>query len=328
MTNQQIIDRLRERIRLKQYAWSTEKSYVGWARQYISWHGKRVSSGVALTGGAEVVEFLSWLANQKKVSAATQEQARHALRFLYLEVFGEDLGELRAAKAKRSKRLPDVLTRQEVRLVLGNLDGEYFLMGALLYGAGLRLSECLRLRIKDLDFDRRLITVRFGKGNKDRLTMLPETIIFALQQHLEQRRDIYRRDLAAGIGASMPESLARKYPTAPLQWGWHYVFPASVPAADPRQAPATRHPSPPLRHHLHPSAVQKAVKHAAHKTGLPKRVTPHTFRHSFATHLLETGRDIRTVQELLGHADVSTTQIYTHVMGVCAAGPSPLDMVA
>lgn len=323
MKTGEIIDRLREKIRLKHYSLATEKTYVGWARRYISFHAARLKDGTASTGAEEVTAFLTWLATQKRVSASTQNQAMNALVFLYGEVLGQSLGNIDAIRAKRSKRLPAVFTASEVRRVLEQLSDGPWLMASLLYGSGLRLSEVLRLRVKDVDFDRQSLMIRCGKGDKDRVTCLPASLVLAMQQHLERRRLLHGRDVAAGIGASMPPALARKYPQAPLQWGWQYVFPASQPGRDPR-APE----SPLLRHHLHPSALQKAVKVAIRRAGIAKHAGCHTFRHSFATHLLETGTDIRTLQELLGHADVRTTQIYTHVTGHGAGVRSPLDLVA
>ncbi len=331
MTNQQIIDKLREKIRLKHYSLATEKTYVGWARRYIAFHAERVQAGKAETGALEVTAFLSWLAVQKRVSASTQNQAMNALIFLYGHVLETPLGDIDAIRAKRSRRIPVVFTRQEVAAVLDQLSDTFWLMASLLYGSGLRISECLRLRVKDVDFDRRTITVRRGKGDKDRITCLPGSLVFALQQHLDEVRQIHQRDFAAGIGASMDEALVRKYPQAPLQWGWQYVFPASAPTAWTRDRLGTRHPAPGTekrRHHLHDSALQKAVKRAIHRAGIAKPAGCHTFRHSFATHLLEAGSDIRTVQELLGHKDVRTTQVYTHVIGQASGVRSPLDLVA
>jgi integron integrase len=322
--NQEIIDTLRAKIRLKHYSLATEKTYVGWARRYIAFHVDRIKAGTAETGTAEVTAFLSWLAVQKRVSASTQNQAMNALVFLYGEVLRQPLGDIDAIRAKRSKRLPAVFTRQEVTRVLDQLKDDPWLMASLLYGAGLRLSEVLKLRVKDLDFDRRTVTVRCGKGDKDRVTCLPASLVFALQQHLDKIRRLHAADFKAGIGASLDEALVRKYPQAPLQWGWQYVFPASAPTAWTRDG----QPGALRRHHLHPSALQKAVKAAIRRAGIAKPAGCHTFRHSFATHLIEAGSDIRTVQELLGHADVRTTQIYTHVAQHGAGVRSPLDLVA
>ena len=321
MKIQDIEKTLREKIRLKHYSHSTEKTYVGWMRRYVAFHLDRVNKGCAETGAAEVTAYLSWLATQRKVSATTQNQAMHALLFLYGEVFRQPLGGINAIRAKRSRHIPEVFTRQEVVNILSELDGDYWLMASLLYGAGLRLSECLNLRVKDLDFDRRQLLVRDGKGGKDRLTCMPESVIIALHSHLERVRKVHQRNMAEGIGVSMPYALARKYPNAPMQWGWMYVFPASGPCQDPRGGGIKQH-------HLHPSALQKAVKAAIHRSGIAKHAGCHTFRHSFATHLLESGNDIRTVQELLGHASVKTTMIYTHVTKKASGVTSPLDLVA
>jgi integron integrase len=323
MRIQDMFDQLRGKIRLKHYSLSTEKTYVGWARRFSAFHADRFRRGEALTGEAEVTAYLTWLATQKRVSASTQNQAMNALIFLYGEVLHIPLGDIDAVRAKRSRRLPVVLTRAEVSLVLDQLSDGPWLMASLLYGAGLRLSEVLSLRVKDIDFDRRQIIVRCGKGDKDRITCWPASLVLALQQHLAQVRKTHARDAAAGIGASMPEALARKYPQTPFQWGWQYVFPASAPTTWSRDgSPGTLR-----RHHLHASALQKAVKRAVHRAGICKPAGCHTFRHSFATHLLEAGSDIRTVQELLGHSDVRTTQIYTHVTGHAAGVRSPLDLV-
>ena len=317
----EVIDRLRAKIRLKHYSLATEKAYVGWVRRYIAW---RLEAGREFADSAAAVEgFLSWLATQKKVGAKTQNVAFNALLFLHREVLGQQLGNIDALRAKESKRLPVVFTRQEGARVLDQLRDDHWLMASLLYGAGLRLAELLALRVKDLDFDRRTVNVRCGKGDKDRVTMLPQTLVIALHEHLERLRRLHQRDLAAGLPVSMPEALARKYPQAPRQWGWYYLFPAAPAGGglDPRSGERKRH-------HLHPSVLQKAVKAALRRAGVVKTGSCHTFRHSFATHLLEAGSDIRTVQELLGHKDLNTTQIYTHVSGHGAGVRSPLDLVA
>ena len=319
-----VIDKLRDKVRLKHFSLSTEKSYVGWVRRYIAWHVERVSAGRAEVSAREVEAFLTWLATQRRVSASTQNVAFNALLFLYREVLGQDLGEVNALRAKKSKRLPVVLTRGEVTRTLERLQGDAYLMASLLYGSGLRLTEVLRLRIKDLDFDRRTLAIRGGKGDKDRMTMLPGSLVVALQLHLEELRRLHTRDLANEVGASMDEALARKHPQAPVQWGWQYVFPASIATSWTRDGI----PAGLRRHHLHPTALQKAVKQALHRAGIVKAASCHSFRHSFATHLLEAGTDIRTLQELLGHKDVATTQIYTHVTANGCATRSPLDLVA
>ncbi|MCF6179094.1 MAG: integron integrase [Geopsychrobacter sp.] len=324
MTNRQIIDTLRGKIRLKHYSISTEKAYVGWSKSYIAWHNVRLADGSALSGAPEVEAYLTWLANQRKVSASTQNVAMNALVFLYKHALNQPLPEnsINAVRAKRSKRLPVVLTRKEVTLILDQLTDLPWLMISLLYGSGLRVMELHRLRVKDVDFDRRILTVRCGKGDKDRTTCLPGSIIYVLQEHLRSVRDIYQRDLTNGIGTSeIGEALARKYPNAHQQWGWQYVFPSVTPSKDPRSGIIKRH-------HKHQSGLQKAIGAAVRRTGIAKPVTPHVFRHSFATHLLEAGSAIRTVQELRGHADVKTTQIYTHVTGTASGVKSPLDLVA
>jgi len=321
----EIIDRLRAKIRMKHYSVATEKAYVGWVRRYLAWRQEQAAAGMAPADPTAAVEgFLSWLATQKKVGAKTQNVAFNSLLFLYRDTLGQDLGKIDAMRAKESKRIPVVFTRQEVVRILEQMKDEHWLMASLLYGSGLRLAEVLALRVKDIDFDRRALTVRCGKGDKDRVTMLPATLIIALHDHLARVRDLYQRDLAAGITVSMPEALARKYPQAPRQWGWWYVFPGPSPTSWTRDGA----PGPLRRHHLHPSVLQKAVKQALYLAGVHKPGSCHSFRHSFATHLLESGADIRTVQELLGHKDVSTTQIYTHVMERGCATKSPLDLVA
>lgn len=324
MKNRDIITKMIEKIRTRHLAYATEKSYLGVVKQYMGWHNQRISKNVALTGHEEVEAYLTWLATQRKVSASTQNVALNALVFLYANVFGQPLPDksINAVRAKRSTRIPVVLTRQEVILILDQLTDLPWLMASMLYGSGLRVSELHRLRIKDVDFDRRTITVRFGKGGKDRVTCLPESIIFALQQHLRSVRTTHQQDQADGIGTSeIGEALSRKYPNAHQQWGWQYIFPATKPSTDPRSGITKRH-------HRHQSLLQKEIKKAVRRTGIAKLVTPHVFRHSFATHLLENGSDIRTVQELLGHADVKTTQIYTHVIGKASGVTSPMDLVA
>ena len=256
-------------------------------------------------------KFLTHLAVEKHVAASTQNQALSALLFLYRELLNVEIPDtsLNVVRARKPKRLPIVLTRTEMQRILGLLEGRSQLIAQLLYGSGLRLSEALRLRVKDLDFETLQITIRGGKGDKDRITMLPEKLVPALQNQLDRVRILYQQDLKQNkLGVSLPEALDRKYPNAPREWGWQYLFPARKYARDPRTGGRL------LRHHLGASAVQKAVRNAAQNAGITKNVSPHTFRHSFATHLLEAGYDIRTVQELLGHKDVRTTMIYTHVL--------------
>jgi integron integrase len=272
-------------------------------------------------GAVEVVEFLSHLAVERHVTASTQNQALSALLFLYREVLGRELEGLgNAVRARAPRRLPVVMTRDEVRAVLSHLSGEHALIGGLLYGSGLRLLECLKLRVKDLDTSRRQLIVREGKGNRDRATLLPSSLEEPIAQHLTRVRDLFERDRRIGEpGVALPPALERKYPNAGVEWGWHWVFPAAQLSRDPRSG-ITR------RHHLTETGPQRAVRRAAAHAQLTKRVSPHSFRHSFATHLLEDGADIRTVQALLGHKDVRTTMIYTHVLDRGPLGvQSPID---
>ncbi len=301
-----LLDEVRNAIRLRHYSYRTEMAYVDWIRRYVIFHDKRHPIEM---GGAEVEKFLSHLASDRNVSASTQGQALAALLFLYKRVLNVDLPWIdNVVRATRPKRLPTVLSQQEAQRVLANLQGAYWLVGAMLYGSGLRLTEALRLRIKDLELDNLRILVRDGKGFKDRVTILPASLVAHLEAHLQKVRELHRQAIEGGFGGvELPFALERKYPRAHLQWGWQYVFPASRPSIDPRTA--TRR-----RHHLCEDNVQRHVRNAARSAGIEKPVSPHTFRHSFATHLLENGYDIRTVQELMGHKDVSTTQIYTHVM--------------
>ena len=274
-------------------------------------------------GGTEVAAFLSYLANERNVAAATQNQALNAINFLYKMVLEKELGEIQGiVRAKKPKRLPVVLSVTEVKLLLQEIEGDQWMMASLLYGSGLRLMECLRLRVKDIDLDKRMITVRSGKGNKDRVTMLPGNLIEYLQAHMAKVRALHQRDLAEGFGqVYLPYALERKYPNASREWGWQYVFPADRRSADPVSG-QTR------RHHFYPSTLQKSVKHAVRKCGIHKPASCHTLRHSFATHLLERGYDIRTVQELLGHEDIRTTQIYTHVLNKGGMSViSPFDQI-
>lgn len=313
-----LLDRVRERIRVKHYSRSTEKTYIYWIRWYIHHHGLRHPKDM---GATEVEAFLSHLATVRQVSAGTQNQAMHALLFLYREVLEIDLPWLDGiTRAKPSKRIPTVLTQSETRALLANVDGLPGLIIRLLYGTGMRLMEGLRLRVKDIDFAGRIITVRDGKGAKDRAVMLPYSVAEPLRHHLDDVKRIHTRDLAAGFGSVyLPHAIERKYPRAAYDFGWQYIFPASKPGACPRTGEIRRH-------HLHDSAVSKAIKSARRSAGIVKHIGAHTLRHSFATHLLESGTDIRTIQQLLGHSHVSTTQIYTHVAERGAAGvTSPLE---
>jgi integron integrase len=316
-----LLDRVREAIRLRHGSRSTEKSYVGWIRRYILFHGKRHPAEM---GAPEVTRFLSSLAVQGKVAASTQNQALSALLFLYRHVLHQDLPWLDdVVRARRPARLPVVLTRDEVRAVVAELHGTPRLMAALLYGSGLRLLECCRLRVQDIDFGMNQIVVRDGKGAKDRVTMLPVVAKPVLTQHLRLVKRQHEADLARGAGwVELPSALARKYPSAGREWPWQWVFPATRYYVD-RGTGQRR------RHHLHESVVQRRVVEAVRRLRIiAKRATPHTFRHSFATHLLEDGKDIRTLQELLGHRDLSTTQIYTHVLNRGPSGvTSPADRV-
>ena len=300
------LNRVRDVIRTRQYSIRTEQSYTHWVKRFIVFHNKRHPKEL---GEAEVAEFMTHLAVNRQVSPSTQNQALNALVFLYRHVLDRPLGDiLGAVRAKRPERLPVILSRTEVRQLFAHLDGPHWLPGCLLYGSGLRLMECLRLRVKDLDFDHRAITVRCGKGGKDRVVTLPEPCIEPLRQQLALVRRLHNKDLQDGFGAVwLPHALVRKYPRAASEFGWQYVFPASKRSVDPRSG-VTR------RHHLDDSCLQRAIKLAIRKAGITKPASCHTLRHCFATHLLERGMDIRTVQEQLGHKDIRTTQIYTHVL--------------
>jgi integron integrase len=313
-----LLDQVQAVLRTKHYSIRTERVYLDWIKRYILFHGK---THPAQMGAPEVEAFLSHLAVAGKVAASTQNQAKSALLFLYREVLALELPWLdNVTQAKTPQRLPVVLTASEVKSVLNRLDGTLWLMASLLYGGGLRLMECVRLRVKDVDFEMRQVTVREGKGFKDRVTMLPEISIVPLQAHLARVRSLHDEDVAEGYGAVyLPYALDKKYPNAAKEWGWQYVFPSRNLSVDPRSG-VTR------RHHVDEKSLQRAVKRAAQQAGIAKSVTPHTFRHSFATHLLQNGYDIRTVQELLGHKDVQTTMIYTHVLNRGGKGvQSPLD---
>lgn len=315
-----LLDRVRAAVRARHFSRRTEKAYVSWTRRFILFHDKRHPAEM---GGPEVSKFLSALAVEGDVAASTQNQALSALLFLYREVLGQTLPWLDdVVRAKRPARLPAVLSRDEVRAVIRHIDGTPRLMALLLYGAGLRLLECARLRVKDVDFARNQITVRGGKGDKDRVAPLPAIVFSDLVRHLEAVKQQHDLDRQEGAGwVELPGALARKYPNAGREWAWQWVFPATRLYVE-RETGHRR------RHHLHESVLQRAVKQAVRQAGLAKRATCHTFRHSFATHLLEDGADIRTVQELLGHRDVSTTMIYTHVLNRGPAGVrSPADHI-
>ncbi len=316
-----LLDRVRAAIRARHYSRRTEKAYVAWIRRFILFHHKRHPAEM---GGAEVTQFLSALVVDRNVAASTQNQALSAILFLYRDVLDQDLPWLDdIVRSKRAARLPVVLTREEVRAVLQRMGGVPRLMAILLYGAGLRLLECARLRVKDVDFARNQITVRAGKGDKDRVTMLPAAVKDALAKHLEIVKRQHELDLAHSAGwVELPWALARKYPNAGREWPWQWVFPAT-------RIYVHQSTGQHRRHHLHESVLQGAVRDAVRLAGITKRASSHTFRHSFATHLLEARHDIRTVQELLGHRDVSTTQIYTHVLNRGPSGvASPVDLMA
>lgn len=313
-----LMDEVRGRLRLKHYSLRTEKAYLHWIRRYIHANGKTHPRSL---GGLHVERFLTRLAVQERVAASTQNQALAALLFLYRDVLGIDLPWMEnVVRAKQPRRLPVVLSKAEVVALLRDMTGREWLMASLLYGSGLRLMECVRLRIKDVDLARGEVTVRNGKGGKDRRTVLPASLREHIARHIADAKASHRRDLEAGFGeVALPHALARKYPNAARELGWQYVFFASRRSIDPLDGGEKRH-------HIDEKVLQRAVRAAALHIGLTKPVSPHTLRHCFATHLLEAGYDIRTVQELLGHKDVTTTQIYTHVLNRGAGGVlNPLD---
>ncbi len=313
-----LLDLVRARIRAKHYSDRTEKQYVAWIRRFILFSNKRHPAEMS---APEVGRYLTHFAIDRRVSASTQNQALAAILFLYRDVLEIDLPWLEnVVRARKPQHIPVVLSRREVQALIAQLDGVVHLIAQLLYGSGLRLMEALRLRVKDVDFEYSQIVVRDGKGQKDRVTILPDGAAPALLSHLRSVRAQHLHALARGFGGvELPHAIVRKYPSAQLDWGWQYIFPAARPSSDPRSG-ATR------RHHVHERSVQRAVRVAARRIGVDKPIGPHTLRHCFATHLLERGYDIRTVQELMGHSDVRTTQIYTHVMKKGAgAVKSPLD---
>jgi integron integrase len=315
-----LLDQVRDVIRKKHYSIRTEQAYVNWIRQYMLFHRNRHPKDM---GEKEISEYLSHLATDRKVAARTQNQALNAIVFLYKHVLRIDLGDFgHMERAKKPERLPTVMTKAEVNRVLATMSGTYGLMTKLIYGSGLRLMECVRLRVKDIDLDRSQVIIRDGKAMKDRMTMLPEQSRPFLLEHLGRVKTMHERDVQKGLGeVYLPFALERKYPSAAREWGWQYVFPSERISEDPRSG-KTR------RHHINESGLQRAVQKAARSAGLSKPISPHTFRHSFATHLLEAGYDIRTVQELLGHKNVSTTMIYTHVLKKGGMGvQSPLDTI-
>ena len=317
----ELITQMQHALRARHYSRRTEQTYCQWVRRFIRFHGLRHPAEMA---EPELNAFVTHLAVTEKVSASTQTQALSAVLFLYRHVLHREVGELAdLVRAQRPARLPVVLTREEVRALLDQLDHadpQTWLIASLLYGAGLRLNECLRLRVLDLDLARGELTVRRGKGGKDRGTTLPRALEPALRDQIRHARSVHQRDLADSWGrVELPAALQRKYPAAPAEWRWQWVFPQQRRWTDRRSDEQGRH-------HIHPTTVQRAVKDAVQRAGIAKHATCHTLRHSFATHLLEAGHDIRTIQELLGHRDVGTTMIYTHVLGLGASGVrSPLD---
>ncbi len=318
MGERKLLEVVLDSLRTQNYSYRTEKTYINWIRKYILFHNKRHPKEM---GEREINQFLTYLAVNQKVAASTQNQALSALLFLYKRILRKEIGWIgNIQRARKPKKIPVVFTREEVKKVMLHLHGKCWLMGALMYGSGLRLMECLRLRVKDLDFACRQITVRSGKGQKDRLTMMPESVISPLKTHLQRVKSLHEKDLAEGFGSvRLPGALRRKYPNADKEWRWQYVCPASTRYFDPEDKEHRRH-------HFHESAVQRAMKDAIEKACITKTGSCHTLRHSFATHLLENGHDIRTVQELLGHQDVRTTMIYTHVLNRGGMGvKSPMD---
>lgn len=313
-----LLEVVRERIQAKHYSRRTEEAYTNWIKKFVAFHHKQHPRDM---GASEVEAFLTDLAVNGKVSASTQTQALSALLFLYRDVLGIDLPWMDGlVRAKPSQRVPMVLSVNEIHRLMANLEGMYSLMARLIYGSGMRLMECVRLRVKDVDFDRLEVTVREGKGRKDRVTMLPQSLVPELQAHLKKVQVLFDMDRKDDIpGVEMPDALAKKYPNAGKEWGWFWVFPASGLSDDPRTGIHRRH-------HIYEQNIQRAIRVGVKKAGIAKPATTHTLRHSFATHLLENGYDIRTVQELLGHSDVSTTMIYTHVLNKGGRGViSPLD---
>lgn len=318
LQSKRLLDRIRERVRYMHYSLRTEESYVYWARRFIRFHGLRHPREL---GQAEVEQFLQHLATQKNVAPSTHRQALSALLFLYRQVLDVELPWMKEIGRPRVRdRIPVVLSRMEVARLLQEMEANERLIAQVLYGMGLRLMECLRLRIKDVDFDRRIVIVREGKGAKDRVVMLPAALMQPLREQIAHSRALWGEDRAADrAGVWLPDALARKYPRAPTAWAWHWVFPAPHLSTDPRTGIQRRH-------HRFEQTVGRAISRAVARAGIEKKVTAHTLRHSFATHLLDSGVDIRRVQELLGHTDVSTTMIYTHVLSSSAAGTaSPID---
>ena len=315
-----LLDNVREVLRVHHYSLSTEHSYIQWIKRFIFFHNKRHPKEM---GANEITAYLTHLAVNRKVSPSTQNQALSAILFLYKRVLEIDLPWLdNVIRAKRTKRLPVVFTRQEVKALLSQFDGTRWLIFSMMYGCGFRITECLRLRVKDIDFHYKQIFIRDAKGGKDRVTLLPESLIESLRNHLARVKLLHEQDLTSGFGCVyLPHALERKYPKACREWGWQFIFPANNISKDPRTGIRRRH-------HIYKQTLQRHLKRAIYNAAIIKPASSHTFRHSFATHLLEDGYDIRTVQELLGHKDVKTTQIYTHVMGKgCNGVKSPLERI-
>lgn len=309
------LDSIRDKIRLKQYSYKTEQSYVQWAERFIRYHRLKHPKDM---GAEHVEQYLTHLA-KKGISSSTQNQALAAILFMYREVVGKEIAGVQAMRAKKNVYIPTVLSVEEVRSIMSRLQGVYHIIGQLLYGGGLRLMECLRLRVKDIDFENQTITLRDTKSNRDRVTVLPKSTIEPLKLHLAKVKAQHDQDMANGFGSvEMPGLLSKKYPNAEYTWAWQYVFPAGKLSRDPRSGVIRRH-------HLFETSVQKAVRNAARNVGITKPVGPHSFRHSFATHLLQAGYDIRKIQELLGHKDLKTTMVYTHVAVIGAGIKSPAD---
>ncbi len=320
MAKQRLLDQVRDRIRTLHYSIRTEQSYIGWIKRFIFFNNKKHPKDM---GKLELEAFLTHLAVNRNVSASTQNQALNAILFLYRQVLNIDLPWLEdVTRAKKPTRLPVVLTTSEVQLLLSSIDGVRGLVAQLLYGTGMRLMECLRLRVKDIDFERREVFVRSGKGGKDRVTVLPDKLVSELDAHLKRVLVLHKQDLSDSRGCVyMPFALERKYPSACREWAWQYVFPSAKISTDPRTGRRARY-------HIYSQSIQRAIKQAIRLANITKPASTHTLRHSFATHLLENGYDIRTVQELLGHKDVKTTMIYTHVLNKGGRGvKSPLDVV-
>jgi integron integrase len=313
-----VLDLIRNTIRVKGYSPKTADAYCDWVRRFSQFHHKRPLSEM---GGPEIEQFMTYLAVKADVAPSTQNQAFNALLFFYTHVFPRDLGKIDGVRAKKAKRLPEVFTKSEVMAIFGQMFGTEKLMAQLLYGCGLRLNECLGLRVKDVDFERMTVTIREGKGNKDRTVPLPGSLKEPLQVHLLRVAELHRQDVANGVGVSLPGALHKKYPAYPFAWGWYWIFPARKACTDERWAS----PEKPLRHHIHETVLQKAVKQAVRKSGITSPGGCHTFRHSYATHLLEDGYNVRQVQELLGHVSLETTMVYLHVMGKATSVTSPLD---